>query len=63
MGKQLDDEILALVKELPGIAAREMYEFMPHVPKGSVSSALHGLKVQGYFNTGTKVLPTLKGDR
>ena len=32
MGKQLDDEILALVKELPGITAREMYEFMPHVP-------------------------------
>lgn len=63
MGKQLDDEILAVVKELPGITAREIYEFMPHVPKGTVSSAIHGLKVQGYFTFGTKVLPTRKGDR
>jgi hypothetical protein len=67
MGKanpEITKEVLEVVRTLPGITAREVYTFMPHVPKGTVSSILHSLKIKGtVIEEGTKTLDTASGPR
>jgi hypothetical protein len=57
-------DVISVIKELPNITSRELYTFVPQVPKGTVSSIMHSLKAQGVITTtGYKTLPTLKGER
>ncbi len=64
MNQKQTEEILEIIRELPNITAREIYTFVPHIPKGTVSSTLHGLKMQGIVvKSGYKTLPTASGDR
>jgi hypothetical protein len=57
-------EVLNLIRELPGITAREIYTFMPDVPKGTVSSSVTTLKSRGLIvEDGKKVLDTGSGPR
>lgn len=41
------DEILEIVREIPGVSVAEMIELMPHAPKGSVSSLPTQLERRG----------------
>lgn len=64
MKQQNINAILEVVRELPDITSRELYTFVPDVPKGTVSSIVHHLKAKGVLvESGDKFLPTLKGDR
>jgi hypothetical protein len=64
MNQKQNEDILEIIRELPSITAREIYTFVPHIPKGTVSAALHNLKMQGIVvETGRKSLPTAKGER
>jgi hypothetical protein len=64
MKQQNINAILEVIRELPDITSRELYTFVPHIAKGTVSSIIHNLKVRGVLvENGSKALPTLKGVR
>jgi hypothetical protein len=61
---QNTNDIIALVTELPGITAKEIMDFMPHMSSAAVSSCLHSLKNKGTITlSGKKRMSTKVGPR
>lgn len=62
--EKITNEVLGVVEALPGVTAREIYTLIPHIPKGTISYALHALKSDGKIVTdGTRKLDTAGGSR
>lgn len=47
-------EILEVVREMPGLTTSDVIDLMPHVPRGTVASSLNSLCAQGKVLRATK---------
>ena len=58
-----EQEIKAVLKELPDLTARELFCLIPDISEAAISTALYSMKNRGMFTINRKAVPVKNGHR